>query len=196
MVLADVSAVGRDSVSSEPYRNGHVMYEVGIALAVRQPSEVLLVRDDNERFLFDVSTVPHLRVDFTREDAAQALLVETMVARLRERRITDDARTQMALLSLTTEEVQQLRYVATMPPDHIFGPKQANIIDFVGLAVYPRLLDKQLIQVAGTLPNGNMAYAPTRIGRAVAQFIVTAPAFNPKPGSDEQKPPDTGPGSP
>src|SRR5215216_231279 len=33
MILADVSAVGRDSISGESYRNGNVMYEIGLALA-------------------------------------------------------------------------------------------------------------------------------------------------------------------
>ena len=45
LVLADVSSVGRDAVTGQPYRNGNVMYEVGIALACRGPSDVLLVRD-------------------------------------------------------------------------------------------------------------------------------------------------------
>ncbi len=52
VVLADVSSMGWDSKTGESYRNGNVMYEVGLALACRQPSEVLLVRDDHEKFLF------------------------------------------------------------------------------------------------------------------------------------------------
>jgi hypothetical protein len=53
LVLADVSTIGKDSVSGVPYRNGNVLYEVGIALACRHPSEVLLARDDEDKFLFD-----------------------------------------------------------------------------------------------------------------------------------------------
>ncbi len=41
MVLADVSVIGYDSKTGHSYRNGNVMYEVGLALACRQPSEVL-----------------------------------------------------------------------------------------------------------------------------------------------------------
>jgi hypothetical protein len=43
MILADVSSIGRNSTTGEPYRNGNVMYEVGLALACRQPCDVLLV---------------------------------------------------------------------------------------------------------------------------------------------------------
>jgi len=70
LFLADVSTIGRDSKTAIPFRNGNVMYEVGVALACRHPSEVLLIRDDEDRFLFDVSTIPHLRLDFT--DAVKA----------------------------------------------------------------------------------------------------------------------------
>jgi len=44
LVLADVSSVGRDAVTGQPYRNGNVMYEVGIALACRQPSGNSIVK--------------------------------------------------------------------------------------------------------------------------------------------------------
>src|SRR5687768_9612375 len=59
LVLADVSSIGKDSVTGRPYRNANVLYEVGLALACRHPAEVLSVRDDEDPFLFDVSTVPH-----------------------------------------------------------------------------------------------------------------------------------------
>jgi len=60
LVLADVSTVGKDSKTSIPYRNGNVMYEVGLALACRHSSEVLLVRDDLDKFLwtFKIFTTP------------------------------------------------------------------------------------------------------------------------------------------
>lgn len=51
MVLADVSSIGKDNVTGEAFRNGNVMYEVGLALACRHSSEVLLIRDDNDKFL-------------------------------------------------------------------------------------------------------------------------------------------------
>ncbi len=46
IILADVSTVGQDLKTGDPYRNSNVMYEVGLALACRQPCEVILVRDD------------------------------------------------------------------------------------------------------------------------------------------------------
>lgn len=84
LVLADVSTIGRDSKTGHSYRNGNVMYEVGLALACRQSAEILLVRDDEDRFLFDVSTVPHTKIDFTDVDKAKDILAEELRQRLKE----------------------------------------------------------------------------------------------------------------
>ena len=84
LVLADVSVLGRDSKSGKSYRNGNVMYEVGLALACRQPAEVLLLRDDNDPFLFDVSTVPHKQIDFSEPMVARSLISTEIEARLSE----------------------------------------------------------------------------------------------------------------
>ena len=51
LVLADVSC------EDGSYRNGNVMYEVGIAHATRLPEEVVLFRSDNERLPFDITNV-------------------------------------------------------------------------------------------------------------------------------------------
>ena len=70
-----VDGLGKDSVSGRPYRNGNVMYEVGLALACRHSSEVLLVRDDHDAFLFDVSTIPHTTINFANKSVAEGVTV-------------------------------------------------------------------------------------------------------------------------
>lgn len=65
VVLADIAVVDRASQhgTTTAFRNGNVMFEVGIALACRQPVEVVLVRDDTEKLLFDISHIPVLRFE-------------------------------------------------------------------------------------------------------------------------------------
>jgi hypothetical protein len=61
LIFADISshfAENRIAV-----RNGNVMYEVGIAHAVRLPEEVLLFRSDRDPLLFDVANVRINRYD-------------------------------------------------------------------------------------------------------------------------------------
>ena len=71
-------------MTGDPYRNSNVMYELGIALACRHPSEVLLVRDDQDKFLFDVSTIPHVTLNFTDKSKASKELAEHLLARIQE----------------------------------------------------------------------------------------------------------------
>ena len=115
MVLADVSSIGKDSKSGNAYRNGNVMYEVGIALACRQPSDVLLIRDDKDKFLFDVSTVPHMHLDFVDTEEARASLTRELLARLREQKHLTDARVKLAVTSLTNQEIELLSQLEELP---------------------------------------------------------------------------------
>ena len=60
LVLADISVTHsweRDG-ETQYERNGNVMYEVGLALASRQPVEVVLARDDGHPLLFDITSIP------------------------------------------------------------------------------------------------------------------------------------------
>lgn len=50
LVFVDLSTLGG-------CRNGNVMYELGLAHAVRQPQEVLLFRSDSDKLLFDITQV-------------------------------------------------------------------------------------------------------------------------------------------
>jgi len=139
MVLADVSSVGKDSKTGDPYRNANVMYEVGLALACRQPQEVLLIRDDHDQFLFDVSTIPHMTLDFTDVAEARNSLHVALVARLRERDLVHDARVRRAIDGLSSEEVLKLRQVAEYSPTTVWGPKDEGKVDFFHMAAIPRL---------------------------------------------------------
>lgn len=55
LVLGDISSVGK--IGDTTVRNSNVMYEVGLAQAVRLPEEVILVRSDEDDLPFDVQSV-------------------------------------------------------------------------------------------------------------------------------------------
>lgn len=196
MVLADVSTVGNDSKTGVRYRNSNVLYEVGIALACRQSSEVLLVRDDDDKFLFDVSTIPHQRLDFSDVFTARGMLQNELMERLRMRNLLNDARVQTAVRSLSSEEIAVLNRVADYPPEKAFG-RWANqgTVDSFGIASYPRLLDKKLIHAVALSDEGKAVYLLTPIGRAVAQFVKSG-GFPTIKSVREPPAPDPGPPSP
>jgi hypothetical protein len=116
LILADVSVIDEGRYTQTPIRNGNVMYEVGVALACRSPSDVLLVRDDTKQFLFDVSTIPHFTVDFSDQDAAIKQLRTAMADRLSESQLVEDARVKMAATTVTSNEVMVLRKLSQLGP--------------------------------------------------------------------------------
>lgn len=168
MVLADVSTIGYDSKSGRVYRSGNVMYEVGVALACRQSSEVLLIRDDQERFLFDVSTIPHKHIDFSNAIRARQQLAEELVARLNERDHLQDARIAIAVAGLTAEERRILSAFAPYQPGQAFHVQQSNLVT---LAALPRLLDKQLLVAVGMTEDNKAIFRWTRLGYTIAQHL-------------------------
>ena len=208
MILADVSIIGKDSVTGRSYRNGNVMYEVGLALAARQPQDVLLVRDDKDDFLFDVSTIPHKHIDFTNIAVARKELNTELMERLRQQNFLNDARVQMAIAALSAAEVAALKKAAAYPPTTVWGPKNTGSVDFFEMQSTPRLLDKGIIRVVGEFAGGGPAYHWTPLGQTVAKLVAGAltkfqmdPDFDKKiggasPGAPEPAKASEGTGAP
>lgn len=170
MILADVSSMGKDSKTDEPYRNSNVMYEVGLALACRQSSDVLLLRDDRDKFLFDVSTVPHLQVNFSEAEVAKNLIHDELVARLQEQSFVNDARVQLALNGLSDQEIKILLEFLKMPAAQAKGWEVTGTVLSVYEAAIMRLLDKQVIKMVGIFEKGYPAYELTPLGKIVAEI--------------------------
>ena len=55
LVFAEIS-INKDG-KCKGQRNSNVMYEIGIAHAIRQSTEILMVRDDNEKINFDIAGI-------------------------------------------------------------------------------------------------------------------------------------------
>ena len=188
MVLADVSSMGHDAVTGHPYRNGNVMYEVGIALSCRLPHEVLLIRDDDDKFLFDVSTIPHKRIDFTDVRKARAELQEELISRLREANYVNDARVQIAIAGLSGGEMMLLKHLASLPANKAYG--RGKNYDAIDLVAIPRLLDKELIRVVGQFDEeGLPGYQPTPLGYVVTRLVAAGlPQLKSEGSSSPAKP--------
>ena len=182
LILADVSVVGCDSITGKPYRNSNVMYEVGLALSCRQSSEVLLIRDDNNEFLFDLSTVPHLTIDFNIQNKAIDILTRELNNRIDERNLIEDVRVRIIAESLTADDIKDLRLLCSRHFDSphnefeqmIYKDMYSNITGQGG-----RLLDKQLIRYVGKndrnkgieMEGIEKKYLVTKLGYAVNKLI-------------------------
>lgn len=83
LFVADISTIGH--LNDRPVRNANVLYEVGLAHAVRLAEEVILFRSDHDELVFDVTNIRVNPYDPERDpDAAKELVAETIMASLRE----------------------------------------------------------------------------------------------------------------
>ena len=123
-VLVDVSDLSPDS--AEPVRNGNVMYELGLAHAVKSPGKVIVVRDDSRKLLFDISSIPHYTVDFTDTTKAKASVTGLLVDRLKEAQTLQDIKLDAFVSSMTANEAAVLL--------RAFEPKGSELVDFTIVA--------------------------------------------------------------
>jgi len=196
MIVADISSsIGKDAVSGDPYRNANVLYEVGIALACRQPNEVLLIRDDSDKSLFDVSTIPQMKIDFTNVKDAKLRLNQELIARLHVRNYLDDIRVKLATAKLSAEEVQLLKGTFNYPPNMVWGKKVVGVATSHALAT-ARLIDKGVIRVVGELKNGETGFMFTQLGWYVRETLKGGfPKISLRkiePPAENQEPKDSG----
>jgi hypothetical protein len=185
VILADVSVIDEGRFTGYPIRNGNVMYEVGMALSCRLPSEVLLIRDDEKRFLFDVSTIPHMTVDFKDKGDATERIRAALHDRLTETRRIYDARVSIASRRLTPLELQVLEGFAKHGPGvaQDFANKATGMLSIPMERAIAALLEKGCIQSAGrNVETQGLFYHMTPFGRDVAASgISTLPMLKPKP---------------
>ncbi len=83
VVLGDITSTGK--VGTKAIRNSNVMYEIGIAHAVRLPEEVVLFRSDSDDLLFDLANIRVNTYDPDgAPDAAKEQVRDVIIETLRE----------------------------------------------------------------------------------------------------------------
>ena len=173
LIVADISVthVWNDDGCERPERNGNVMYEVGLAIAVRQPVEVVLIRDDNAPLLFDVSSIPVL--EFDPSDAAESVtkIRAVLADRLVERDLNKDLRVTRAMESLSPFELNIIRQ--NPGKDHLAW-KGGGLSPAVSMGL-PGLLEKRILRrVDSKNEEYPHTYTYTTFGKIVAEKLWTA----------------------
>ncbi len=170
IVLADISVTDRwqHDGKSRWCRNGNVMYEVGLALACRQSVEVVLVRDDSEPLLFDVSHIPVLSFNPQNPIESAESIRRALEDRLRERNLLKDLRVTQILESLGPFEINLIRQHAHLAN---LGWKGPSYPPAVAISL-PSILEKCILRLVklqtGEHPD---VYTWTTLGRIVADRL-------------------------
>ncbi len=170
LVLADISVTDewKDNGEERWYRNGNVMYEVGLAIACRQPVEVVLARDDRRSLLFDLSHIPVLRFDPDQIESSVEKIHSSLADRLQERDFMKDLRFVGTLESLAPFEINLIRQNAHLPALGWEGPSYPPA---VGIAL-PRILEKGILRLVRPASAGKPdIYTWTMFGRAIADHL-------------------------
>ena len=187
LVIADVTTVGH--LAGKPYRNGNVMYELGLAHAVRLPEEVLLFRSDRDPLLFDMANV---RVNSYDPDAepekAMDLVAGSIIDALREIDLRRGLAIKSAADSLDFESWSILLEAGTT--DGVAPPQTKTMGQALGnaarLAAISRLLEVGALStfylkispdLLTAIPEGQSAenmlkYRLTAFGRVLVEHIA------------------------
>lgn len=173
LILADISVTDEWEADGGTrwYRNGNVLYEVGLAVACRQPVEVILVRDDNRPLLFDLSHIPVISIKADDSAASIGTIRSALNDRLAERNLQKDLRFTAALSGLAQFEINLIRQNAHIP---VLGWEGPSYPPAVAMAL-PRVLEKGILRLVKPASGGKPdLYAWTTFGRAIADHLVAA----------------------
>ena len=168
LVLADVSVASQGKWAGQ--RNGNVMYEVGLAHAVRQSSEILLIRCDDEQINFDIAQINVHR--YRRDDLQQARveisrLVADLIHQIQQEK---SLKVQRAIELLDSDAIKYLSDFAVHGPFTGPSPKTMGE-ELVAISNRAALARLQQLGIVRAIPLATMAFALTRFGIAVTKSL-------------------------
>lgn len=85
LIIADITSMRMSDEHGKawPQRNGNVMWELGIAHVMRLPDEVIMVRSDDDRSIFDLTQFRAFQYDPSDVPAARDVLLQLARDRLK-----------------------------------------------------------------------------------------------------------------
>ena len=176
LFFADVSTIGY--LDRQPIRNSNVMYEVGLAQAVRSPAEVVLFRSDRDQLLFDVSNV---RVNEYDPDGnpqeAFGKVQNALLNGLREVDLLKSMTVQSAARRLDVMAWDSLSIAAQQgsikPTGELFQSLAiARLLDEGLMETTHDIFSEETLRKSPSLKRTNfLHYRPTPLGAAVYNFI-------------------------
>lgn len=171
LVLADISVAREGKWCGQ--RNGNVMYEVGLAHAVRQSTEILLIRSDDERISFDVAHINVHKYDRENLDGARNQIHQLVSDLL----IQIDQQKSMKVIRVVDQlDADSMKYLSdfavkgpfTGPDPKTMGEQLISISNRMALS---RLQQLGIIRCTSTTANQVPIFELTLFGKAVAQRL-------------------------
>jgi hypothetical protein len=171
LVLADISIAQEGQWANQ--RNGNVLYEVGLAHAARQSTEVLLIRSDDEEINFDVAGIRVHSYDRCDMVGARAQFARLLADCLEQIDQTKGIQVQRAVDALDLEALEYINSWGKAPAFHAPEPVSMGGL----MTVIPKLAALSRLQTLGIVrcdPRhhiGKPAFYWTEFGKAVVARV-------------------------
>lgn len=171
LVLADISVATSGKWAGQ--RNGNVMYEVGLAHAVRQSTEILLIRSDNEPINFDVAHINIHNYDPNDIETTRSKISNLANDLLKQIEQEKSLMVTKALDGLDSDSIRYIQEYGVHGP--FLGPEPKTmgeqLISITHKAALARLQHLGIVKCA-MLPGTSVpAYELTNFGIAVAKRL-------------------------
>ncbi|EMI24855.1 hypothetical protein RESH_04566 [Rhodopirellula europaea SH398] len=178
LVVADITSTRMVDESGAwwPQRNGNVMWEVGIAHTLRLPDEVVMVRSDSDRSIFDLTQFRAFTYDPAAIEESKEWLTAIVCDRIRS---VDQSKSILVAQAVRSIDALGIHFLFSSVPadgrDFLIKPNMAN-----GLNT-PRLFDLGIIEVSrleivpqsDDCPNGRLFhYRLTDFGKLVLEALL------------------------
>jgi len=169
LILADISVAREGKWQGQ--RNGNVMYEIGLAHAIRQSTEILLIRSDDEPLNFDVGHIIVHRYDRDQLDNERANISRLISDLLKQIEQEKSLKVQRAIDFLDSYMLKYLSKFATSGPLAGPDPSTRTISAISTQAALSRLQQLGIIR-STPLPDGQTAALTlTSFGSAVVKAL-------------------------
>ncbi len=192
LFLADISTIGY--LDDKAIRNANVLYEVGLAQAIRLPEEVLLFRSDRDDLMFDVANIrvheydPDNDIETSRQRIITAInssIKELDVSRhLAVRRAAESLSLPSWLLLMRIAAEGGLHHPETKTMGQALGAVGdaaaiGRLLDHGAISAEQILLTAKLFQAGKDKTSTELiTYRITPFGRAIVKYNVSKMGFD------------------
>ena len=129
VLVADITTIA--IVQNRSIRNANVMYEVGLAHAVRLPEEVVLLRSDDDPLPFDVANVRVHTYNPEQQSEAREYVTELIIDALRSIEVAKSQAVQHTCETLDFESWDILYEIAAR--GNLSHPSRKDVIEGMGI---------------------------------------------------------------
>jgi hypothetical protein len=173
LIFAEVSVCESGRWAGQ--RNGNAMYELGLAQALRQAEELIVVRSDNEDLNFDISVLRAHHYERHNRASARQMFAELISDSLQQIDATKGLLVERAVASLDVDSIRLMMThgLATgfsHPVERTMRDTMTGIAEGVRPAI-DRLLSLGIIRCVIAPPRFDLEYRWTDFGRAVLRRI-------------------------